>query len=189
VIRFEPSEKPDGFVERVEVRGDQWLVANASGRPPPYWLEFRSYLADAFQSLCAYSAMYEPVGTVDHFVSCDEDRAQAYSWSNYRFAAAWINSSKSSLKSHQIVDPFDVTNEWFQLLLPSLQLVLTDHVPVEWRENAQRMLDRLHLAHDERVIRQRRAWYEMYQQGQITLEGLMRKAPLIAMAVQRQEAD
>src|ERR1041384_7919968 len=32
--------------------------------------------------------MYEPVGTVDHFVSCDEDRRRAYDWANYRYAAA-----------------------------------------------------------------------------------------------------
>jgi hypothetical protein len=64
VIRFEPRSKPDGFAERVERRGTTWLAANAMGRPPPHWLEFRSHLTEAFGSLCAYGAMYEPVGTV-----------------------------------------------------------------------------------------------------------------------------
>lgn len=50
------------------------------------------------------------------------------------------------------------------------------------------MLERLHLGHDERVVRQRREWYRMYQTGELTLEGLARKAPLIAAAVRRQEA-
>jgi hypothetical protein len=187
VIRFEPRPKPEGFAEHVEKPGAAWLAAHPAGRPPAHWSEFRSHLADAFGSLCAYSAMYEPVGTVDHFVSCDEDRTRAYDWSNYRFASAWINSSKQSLKSRQLVDPFAVENDWFRLLLPSMQLVLTGRVPAEWRERAQRMLDRLHLGHDERIIRQRREWYRMYQEGELTLEGLEKKAPLIATGV-RQEA-
>ena len=39
---------------------------------------------------------FEPVGTVDHFMSCHEDRSKAYEWRNYRYCAAWINSSKGN---------------------------------------------------------------------------------------------
>lgn len=49
------------------------------------------------------------------------------------------------------------------------------------------MLDRLHLGHDERVVRQRREWYRMYQEGELTLDGLAKKAPLIAAAIRKQE--
>lgn len=190
LIRFEPGAKPAAFAARVEVRGTAWLAANASGRPIDYWSEFRPDLADAFRSLCSYSAMFEPVGTVDHFVSCDEDRTRAYDWTNYRFASGWINSSKQKLKASQVIDPFEVGNGWFRIILPSLQLVATDQVPEEMRERATRMLGRLHLGHDERVIRQRRAWYALYQEGKLTLEGLRQMAPLIASAVeaQRQQA-
>lgn len=188
MIRFEPRPAPEGFVERVQQRGAAWLSANETGRLPDHWKEFRRELADAFGSLCAYGAMYEPVGTVDHFVSIDEDRSKAYDWSNYRFASAWLNSSKQALPSRQILDPFAVQNEWFEVQLPSMQLLLTEHVPNEWRERAQFMLDRLHLAHDERVIRQRREWYRMYQEGELTLDGIAKKAPLIAAAIRRQGA-
>jgi hypothetical protein len=188
VIRFEPSPKPAGFEECVERRGAQWLASHPNGRPPAYWLEFRPQLADAFGSLCAYSALFEPVGTVDHFVSVDEDRSKSYDWTNYRFAAGWINSCKQSVKSTQIIDPFLVTNEWFELLLPSMQLVLTNRVPPEERERAQFVLDRLHLSHDERVVRQRREWYRMYQEGELTLDGLTKKAPLIAAAIKKKES-
>lgn len=187
MIRFEPRDRPEGFEERVERRGATWLAANATGRPPAHWLEFRTQLADAFGSLCAYSAMFEPVGTVDHFVSVDEDRSKSYVWENYRFSAGWINSSKRSLRSGQIIDPFHVDNEWFKVVLPSLQLVLTDRVRGEDRVRAQFLLDRLHLGHDERIVRQRREWYRMYQEGELTLDGLRRKAPLIAAAIDRQE--
>lgn len=172
----------------METPGAAWLAANAKGRPPSHWLKVRAALADAFGSLCAYSAMFEPVGTVDHFVSVDEDRSKSYNWANYRFSAAWINSSKQSLKSSQIIDPFAVVDEWFEVLLPSMQLVLTDRVPVNERGRAQFVLDRLHLGHDERIVRQRREWYRMYQDGELTLVGLAKKAPLIAAAVQKREA-
>jgi hypothetical protein len=188
VIRFELSAKPAAFAERVERRGKTWLAAHSSGRPRDYWSEFKAPLADAFRNLCAYSVMYEPVGTVDHFVSCDEDRTKAYDWSNYRFCSGWINSSKQALKSTEILDPFEVADGWFEVILPSLQLVASERLPAELRARAALVLERLHLGHDERVLRQRREWYRMYQEGELTLEGLERKAPLIAAAVRRQGA-
>jgi hypothetical protein len=61
-------------------------------------------------------------------------------------------------------------------------------MPVALRERATRMLDRMHLGHDERVVRQRREWYRMYQAGELTLDGLTKNAPLIAAAVRKQAA-
>lgn len=186
MIRFEPRPKPERFVERVEQRGAMWLATHLTGRPPDYWKEVRLELVDAFDSLCAYGAMYDPVGTVDHFISLKEDRSKAYEWTNYRLAAGWLNSSKQALRSTQLLDPFAVGNNWFEIQLPSMQLVLTENVPAEWRERAQFMLDRLGLGHDERVIRQRCEWYRMYECGELNLAGLAKKAPLIAAAIEKQ---
>lgn len=188
MIRFTLAPKPEGFVEKVERRGEAWLQANPAGRPYRYWSEFRSALADAFRNLCAYSAIYEPVGTVDHFVSCDEDRSRAYDWSNYRFASGWVNSSKQALQSAQVLDPFEVQDDWFEILLPSLQLVTTDRIPEEYQERAAFVLRRLRLQDGEAVIRQRRAWYQLYMEGKLTLEGLAERAPLIASAAARATA-
>ena len=189
MIRFEPSPPPSTFAARAVTRGATWLANNpGTARPLDYWSEFKGPLADAFRSLCAYSAMYEPVGTVDHFVSCDEDRTKAYEWSNYRYASGWINSSKQALRSDQILDPFVVESGWFEIILPSLQLVTTDFVPAEHRARAEFVLQRLHLRDDERVLRQRREWYRMYQERELELDGLAKKAPLIAAAVRKQEA-
>ena len=77
-------------------------------------------------------------------------------------------------------------NQWFEIILPSLQLRITDQVPAQLRPKAEYTLERLHLQDDERVIRQRREWYRMYQEGELTLDGLFRKAPLIAAAVEKQ---
>ena len=69
---------------------------------------FKGDLVRGFRYLCAYSAIFEPVGTVDHFVSCHEDRSKAYDWENYRFSAAWFNSSKGNLTAGDLLDPFDI---------------------------------------------------------------------------------
>lgn len=111
-----PLTEPAGFDERCRRPGNAWLAANpTSRRPRDYWSPFKPALADGQRNLCAYSAMWEPVGTVDHF---DPGHDLAYEWSNYRFAAQWINSSK---KRESVLDPFLVENGWFRLLLPSLQ--------------------------------------------------------------------
>lgn len=183
--------EPAEFDVKCRQKGTQWIgdhpKANRKGnkRPRDYWSPFRSQLADAFRNLCAYGAMYEPVGTVDHFLPVDADETQAYEWANYRFASGWINSSKK--KSTEILDPLLVRDGWFEILLPSLQLVVVPaNVPTNLRDQAEDTLRRLHLRDDERVIRQRRAWYEKYQDGKLTLEGLRDFAPLVAAAVEKQ---
>jgi hypothetical protein len=188
MMRFAPVAKPEGFIE-AEERGAGWLADNPDAkRPYAYWSPFRAHLAEGFGQLCAYGAMYEPVGTVDHFVSWDEDRSKAYAWDNYRFASQWINSSKQKLRSHELIDPFRVEDAWFEILLPSLQLVASAAVPDALRPRVETMLTRLHLRDDERILRQRREWYRMYQENELTLEGLRKKAPLIARAVEQARA-
>lgn len=185
MIRFEPPAEPAEFDARCRTRGRSWLAAHPNPeRPRDYWRAFKPQLAAGFGHLCAYSVMYEPVGTIDHFLSWKHHPDQTYEWNNYRFASPWVNSSKQ-LADGSVLDPFDVGDDWFELKLPSLQLVLTDRVPSEQRATAEFTLIRLHLRDDERVVRQRREWYRMYQDGELSLEGLRKKAPLIARAVAR----
>jgi len=66
-------------------------------------------------------------------------------------------------------------------LLPPLQLVLTDAVLPHERQKAEFTLQRLHLGDDERVIRQRQQWYQLY------LDGLEKKTPLITGAIRKQQ--
>ena len=58
-------------------------------------------------------------------------------------------------------------------------------VPVALRAKAEYTLTRLKLRDGERVLRWRRSWYALYQNRQITLEGLRKVAPLLAAAVGR----
>ena len=183
MIHFVRVPEPQAFRDQAAVPGMRWLTEHPEGRPPPLWRDFREHLADGFRNLCAYSAMYEPVGTVDHWVSIHEDRSRAYDWTNYRFASSWMNACKSGAMSSELLDPFVVRDGWFEILLPSLQLVVTQAVPEESRGRAEHVLNRLRLRDDERLLRQRREWHRMYQDGELSLEGLAGKAPLIATAV------
>ncbi len=126
-------------------------------------------------------------GTVDHFVSIDEDRTLAYEWSNYRYASGWINSRKQALRSGEVLDPCQIGDDWFELLLPSLQLRVSARCPRGQRALAENTLKALGLRDDERVIRYRREWLVEYERGEIDLDYLARKAPLIARAVQQWE--
>ena len=189
MIRFRPIPEPPTFDHNARSPGNDWLASHPNPkRPKDFWSPFKGHLADGFNSLCAYSAMYEPVGTVDHFVSWNEDPSKAYEWNNYRYSSGWINSSKQHVPSSRILDPFEVEDGWFEIHLPSLQLVLSDSIPDEYRARAEYVLERLHLRDDERVMRQRRSWMEAYEQG-MSIDELERRAPLLARAVRNREAN
>jgi hypothetical protein len=146
--------------------GRRWLEAHSltqaepgepapkQERPPDYWCRIREELADAFHDRCAYTAMWlSHPGTVDHFVSIDEDRSRAYDWDNFRYCAGWINSSKQALRSSQLLDPLEIEDDWFEIILPSLELRVTDRCPEHLRERAELMLDNcLHPGIVERTI-------------------------------------
>lgn len=185
MIHFERVPEPRTFKRKARQPGKDWLTANpAAKRPKDLWTQFKPHLARGFRDLCAYSVMYEPVGCIDHFLSWKNHPDRAYDWSNYRYSSEWINKSKQNADA-QVLDPYEVEDDWFEILLPSLQLVVSTNIPPETRERAEYTLRRLHLCDDERVLRQRREWYRMYLEGELTLEGLRRKAPLIARAVEK----
>lgn len=145
MIHFERPPEPPDFDERCRQRGNRWLEDHAdANRPVDYWTEFKPQLADGFFDLCAYTVMYAPNGTVDHYLSYKNYRHLAYEWSNYRFCADWLNKSKHNADD-SVLDPFEVQDGWFEILLPSLQMVVTDQVPEHLREKAQHTLIRLHL--------------------------------------------
>jgi hypothetical protein len=186
VIPCERVPKPAGFREKAEIPGERWLQRCPDNvRPRDFWSPFRPALADGFRDLCAYSAIFDANGTVDHFVSLSEDRSKAYDWDNYRYCSEWINKSKGSLHSSQLLDPFEVCAGWFEILLPSLQLRVSEEVPPAIRARAECLIERLHLRDDERALRTRRSWLTLYEDGELTLGGLRKRAPLIAEAVER----
>jgi tetratricopeptide (TPR) repeat protein len=196
-MRFERSPEPDEFDLEVRQKGNAWLAKNPHKKAkdfPDYWNKFKPQLFEGFQQFCAYSVTFIIVdkqgGTVDHYLCKSDYPQQAYEWNNYRYALPLINSYKGAYNSYKqpanewILDPFEVEDNWFELLLPSLQLVLTDAVPSEKRKHAEFTLKKLRLTDDEALIDYRTHWYELYQEG-LPLEKLEKKAPLIARSVKR----
>ena len=179
--------EPQAFDQEVRKPGNKWLKANpAAARPNPLWAPYTKQLQDGFCGLCGYAAMLDPTGgTVDHYLSYKNHRTLAYEWDNYRFAAATLNASKKNADD-SVLDPYQVGAGWFEIILPSLQMQVTDAVPAALRTKAEFTLKRLKLRDGERIIRWRKAWYELYQSGDLSLEGLRKYAPLIAEAVEKE---
>lgn len=194
MIHFDKTNEPVNFDADVRRPGLNWLAKHPhAGRPKDYWNEVKFELADAFSNLCAYSCMRVFVGTVDHFISCrsclkGKQSHRIYEWDNYRYASGWINSSKQNADD-SVLDPFEVEDGWFEVLLPLMQLIVSKSVPDAVRAKAEYTLARLHLQDDERVVRQREAWYREFGGGDLSLEGLRRFAPLIARAVEARVDD
>lgn len=191
MIHFARPEEPAHFDERVRAPGRRFLESRRRrGALLPYWRRVLPELEAGFRGMCAYTAMWlGSPGTVDHFVPTSRDRRLAYEWSNYRYAVPWINSSKQDLAPEEILDPHEVENGWFEVILPSCQLVMTEACPPEKRRQAETMLRRLQLQDGENVLRYRRAWLKAYREGELSLALLKKMAPLVAWAVMKEAAE
>lgn len=177
--------------EKVVGPGQRWLDAHredaVAKRPPDFWREVMSDLASAFHRRCAYTAMWINCdGSVDHFVSIDEDRARAYDWENFRYCAGWFNSKKQHARASALIDPLAVADGWFELSWPDLQLGVTELCPLELRAKAAYMLDALELRNGDKVIKNRRAYRDLFERhGPSALPILDEQAPLVARAIRK----
>lgn len=192
MIRCVLTEEPARFDAAVRQPGRRWLEKNPhKRRPHAFWKEVRSELAEAFHHRCAYLAI-EAFGQVDHFISCSEDPALAYEWTNLRYCDPDINSRKNRVRSGEILDPCAVEDDWFELILPSLQVRVTERCPPELRARAENTLARLKLRDDERTIRMRAGWLAAYEEFGAErakfLELLDRKDPMLARALRSRDA-
>ncbi|MEX1115859.1 MAG: hypothetical protein WEB53_11465 [Akkermansiaceae bacterium] len=136
--------------------------------------------------------MYLHDGQVDHFTSWNTCRTNqtpelAYEWNNFRFIDGALNSSKRTLDG-QLLDPFEVGDDWFTIELPSLLLQLVN-VPPERQTAANLTLEKLGLDQGIRVLELRWEWYDLHQRNELSLDGLRVVAPLIAQAAERWTAE
>lgn len=189
MIPVEKVVEPARFDAEVRQKGNQWLTEHPDAIAkefPDYWSPFREHLECGFNYLCGYSAMWTGKPTVAHFIpkSCPEGRALVYEWSNYRFADKEINKAKDILPAG-ILDPLEVSDGWFEILLPNLEMIMTDDVPQGSRGDARATLRQLGLGDGDAILRIRRGWYEQFTDGETTLKHLSRHAPLIARAVKK----
>jgi hypothetical protein len=190
VIPVARPDEPEGFDAACRQAGKKWLAANLDSDPHrnPLWGDFNGTLRQAFGLRCGFLAMRIPRGTVDHWISIRSDRALAYEWTNYRFVDGAVNSAKKPAWEGKLLDPFEVEDDWFEILLPSLQLVVAStSLDAALLARAKFTLEKLRLDDGEDVIRLRSEWLALYESGDLTLAGLFKLAPLLARAVAKRD--
>ena len=190
MIRLTPVPEPTEFDFNARQPGNNWLAQNTdpAKRPPDKWSPFRRNLIDGQNRLCAYGAMLcIPEGQVDHYLSIANYRHLAYEWKNYRYSSGLLNNLKDN-HDDSVLDPYEIEDGWFEILLPSLQLICTDRVPRHLKRKVDDTIKFLKLRDDERIIRWRQSVFCQYQSGDMSLEALRTWAPLIAEAVEKRDA-
>lgn len=123
---------------------------------------------------------------VDHWESVQTNPELAFEWRNYRYVAGTLNSAKKPAWQGKLLDPFEVEWGWFEIELPSLELRIVHLTDPQTRARAQFTLAKLGLDDGPKAIGQRQKYWQMYRDGELSLEGLDRMAPLLARAARRE---
>jgi hypothetical protein len=184
MIPVKRKRSPKNFNRDCRIPGNQWLAAHpTSDTFPAHWTRFQPHLARAFSHRCGWWAVRIADGAVDHYLSTKNRRDLAYKWSNYRYIAPSVNSSKSTYDD-KVLDPFKVRTGWFEVILPSMQLVRTNRVPARLQAKADFTVRQLKLANGNKIRQIRRGYYEDHKLRGLRMNLLRDYAPLVAKAVE-----
>lgn len=187
MLRIEPRPEPKDFDERVRQPG---LKAISEGRVPlpDYWRRCSHQLRQEYREICAYSCLRIPkvvgMSTVEHLAAKSKQPALAYEWSNYRLVCGLMNSRKREFED--VLDPFKIGEDWFELELVFFQLKPAAHLINESTiEAIKETIDRLKL-NDNECCTDRRERYEEWQYGEVNDRYMERTAPHIHREAVRQ---
>jgi hypothetical protein len=185
-MHVEPRPEPPDFDARVRQPGRVDL-ASTEGELRAHWQHCAVQLWEAYRGICAYSSLYIPRGTgarsVDHLLPKSKRREVAYEWTNYRLACSRMNARKGALE--EVLDPFEVRDEWFALELSSLQVIPGEGLREELRQRVQETIDRLDLNDDE-FVQARVAYYDAFQSGEVRFSYIRKHFPFLARELIRQ---
>jgi len=185
MIPVPKPRKPRNFDRDCRTPGNQWLAANPKAKNlPAYWTRFQPKLEAGFSSRCGWWAVRITDGAVDHYLSQKNYRHLAYEWTNYRYIAASVNSSKGN-HDDALLDPFEVQAAWFEVILPSMQLVRTGQVPIQLQAKADFTIKQLKLDNGHKIRKIRRGYYEEHKVQGLRMNLLQDYAPLVALAVEK----
>jgi hypothetical protein len=209
MIRVIPAHEPSTFHSKVREPG-QRAIAEMVGESPPrsggrrfkpiakrrkdipadkfpdYWTEALDDLMVAYRCICAYSCFrIHPVTgsrSVDHMVAKSRAWKRVYEWNNYRLASSLLNARKNNFSD--VLDPFKIYNNWFELELVGFQIVPGKQLNAATRILVQNTIDRLEL-NNFRSHRERDA--ENYWAGDVSLRILTEESPFVARELRRQD--
>jgi hypothetical protein len=190
LIRVAQKAEYPGFNSQVRQPGAAFVSAcpnptSEQFRKRNYWTRAAKELHAAYSGICAYTAIYLPEqGSVDHFIPKTVNPALAYEWSNYRLASGRVNSCKGSQTN--ILDPFDVDSDWFELDIPSCLLRAKAGLPNDLRARINTTINSLRLNDDDYYVQERCNILIDYAKGEISLNFLNRRYPFLAKEVVRQ---
>lgn len=210
MIPVAPAPEPAGFDARVRQKGLDAiaeLVGETPSHPrpgrkrkkiancraeippeafPPFWRDALPEMLESYHRICAYLALYIEHVTgspsVDHVVPKSNAWDQVYEWSNYRLACALINSKKNDLSL--ALDPFTLRGGLFALELVEFQVMAGSAVG-GLRAEVEDSIRVLGLNLPE-CCAARREYVVSYEEGDIGLAYLERRAPFIAQELRRQ---
>lgn len=156
---------------------------------PPYWTEALPQLLEAYGRVCAYMSFYiervTGAASVDHMLPKSRDWQEVYEWGNYRLACSLMNTRKNNYQD--VLDPFEIDNEWFRMELVGYQVIPAPELPPKINEKVQATINRLSL-NDYECLKLREEYAEEYSQGDINLAHLARRAPFLAREIERAAA-
>lgn len=157
-----------------------------SSKFPDYWTRALDDLLDAYGRVCAFTAFYiEPVTgapSVDHMIPRSTAWDEVYEWANYRLACALVNSRKGACQ--EVLDPFEVEDGWFQMEFVGFQLKPNPELDAERRGVIRDTITQLGLNEPD-CTELRQSYYTNYIEGHISWAYLSRRAPLVAMEIER----
>lgn len=153
---------------------------------PAYWTEALPELLDAYGRVCAYMSFYiervTGAASVDHMLPKSVSWNEVYEWRNYRLACSLMNSRKNDYRD--VLDPFEIEDDWFRIELVGYQIIPTNNLPEEVEQRVQATIDRLKL-NDYECLKLREAYATAYRQGDISQHFLRQRAPFLAREMER----
>lgn len=153
-----------------------------------FWSKAARELHAAYSGICAYTAMYlTEQGSVDHFLPKTAYPDLAYEWSNFRLARGRVNSSKGNLTD--ILDPFDVQDEWFHMEVPACLLKPNPALDIDLRRKIAHTINSLRLNQDDNYVQERCNILIEFARGDVSIGFLRRRYPFLAKEVDRQGYD
>lgn len=193
MIRVIPQPEYPAFQSEVRNPGAAFLVTcpeptSNQWKRKNYWSRAARELRAAYSGICAYTAMYLPEqGSVDHFRPKSVYPHLAYEWSNFRLASGRINSSKGN--STDILDPFEVQDEWFYMDIPACLLKPNPSLIAPLRARIKSTINSLRLNQDDHFVQERCSILMEYARGDVSIEFLRRRYPFLEKEVRRQGLD
>lgn len=190
MIRVTPKPEYPSFDIDVRSPGAAFLATcpaptSEQFRKKNFWSRAARELHAAYSGVCAYTAMYLPErGSVDHFLPKAIHPHLAYEWSNFRLAGGRVNNSKGDLTD--ILDPFEVQDDWFYMDVPACLLKPNPNLDKDLRSRITGTINSLRLNQDDNYVQERCNILMEYARGEVTMGFLERRYPFLAKEVNRQ---